>query len=87
MSFDWPKKQVSIDDKEHPWQLKIKKGVLDKLVYQISLMHDLDKGVEQIDYRIADGGRLKTYTIKVLGTETVITPLGQIETIKPTRQR
>jgi hypothetical protein len=25
MSFDWPKKQVSIDDKEHPWQLKIKK--------------------------------------------------------------
>lgn len=87
MSFDWPNKQVSIDDKEHPWQLKIKKGVLDKLVYQISLMHDLDKGIEQIDYRIADGGRLKTYTIKVLGTETIITPLGQIETIKLTRQR
>lgn len=87
MLFDWPNKHVSIDDKEHPWQLKIKKGVLDKLVYQISLMHDLDKGIEQIDYRIADGGRLKTYTIHVLGTETITTPLGQIETVKLTRQR
>lgn len=87
MLFDWPNKQVSIDDKEHPWQLKIKKGVLDKLVYQISLMRDLDKGIEQIDYRIADGGRLKTYTIQVLGTEIITTPLGQIETIKLTRQR
>jgi hypothetical protein len=87
MLFDWSNKQVSIDDKEHPWQLKIKNGVLDKLVYQISLMRDLDKGIKQIDYRIADGGRLKTYTIKVLGTETVTTPLGQIEAIKLTRQR
>lgn len=87
MLFDWPNKHVSIDDKEHPWQLKIQKGVLDKLIYQISLMRDLDKGIEQIDYRIADGGRLKTYTIQVLGTETITTPLGQIETIKLSRQR
>lgn len=87
MIFDWPNKRVNIDDKEQPWQLKIKPGVLDKLVYQISLMYDLDKGLEQVNYRIADGGRIKTYEIQVQGKEVITTPLGQIEAIKITRHR
>jgi hypothetical protein len=87
MEFDWTNKQVSIDDKKHPWTLDLETGVLDKLVYQISLMRDLDRGVEQVDYRIADGGRLKTYKIRVLGKETVSTPLGDIDTVKLTRER
>lgn len=87
MQFNWRQKQVSIDDREHPWELEIETGVLDKLVYQISLMRDLNKGIKQVDYLIADGGRLKTYEIKVLGKETITTPMGQIETIKLTRHR
>jgi hypothetical protein len=87
MQFNWRQKQVSIDDREHPWELDIETGVLDKLVYQISLMRDLSNGVKQIDYLIADGGRLKTYEIKVLARETITTPMGQIETIKLTRHR
>jgi hypothetical protein len=87
MEFDWANKQVSIDDKKHPWTLDLETGVLDKLVYQISLMRDLDRGIEQVDYRIADGGRLKTYKIRVLGKETITTPLGDIDTVKLTRER
>ncbi|MTI63986.1 DUF3108 domain-containing protein [Methylophaga sp.] len=87
MQFNWRQKQVSIDDREHPWELDIKTGVLDKLVYQISLMRDLNKGIKQVDYLIADGGHLKTYEIKVLARETITTPMGQIETIKLTRHR
>lgn len=87
MLFDWNKKQVSIDDKEQPWVLDIETGVLDKLVYQISLMRDLDKGKDKVNYLIADGGHLKTYQIQVLGKETITTPLGKIETLKLTRHR
>lgn len=87
MAFDWQKHIVSIDDHQHPWQLKLEPHTLDKLVYQLSLMQDLDRGIEAIDYRIADGGKLKTYHIEVLGEETVTTPLGQIDTIKLTRKR
>ena len=87
MDFDWQKNLVSIDDKKHPWQLELEPGTLDKLVYQISLMKDLKRGIKSIDYRIADGGKLKTYHITVLGKETITTPMGHIETIKLTRHR
>jgi len=87
MEFDWQKNLVSIDDRKHPWQLDLEPGTLDKLVYQISLMQDLNSGLESIDYRIADGGKLKTYHIEVLGKETITTPMGYIETIKLTRHR
>lgn len=87
MQFDWPAKKVSIDDKKHPWQLDLETGVLDKLIYQISLMRDLDRGIREVDYRIADGGRLKTYQIRVMGEETITTPMGEIDTIKLTRHR
>ncbi|WP_438970047.1 DUF3108 domain-containing protein [Methylophaga sp.] len=87
MDFDWQKNIVSIDDRQHPWELELEPGTLDKLVYQIRLMQDLERGIEQVDYRIADGGKLKTYHIEVLGKEIITTPLGQIEAVKLTRHR
>ncbi|HDY84394.1 MAG TPA: DUF3108 domain-containing protein, partial [Methylophaga sp.] len=35
----------------------------------------------------ADGGKLKNYQIRVIGKETITTPLGEIDTIKLTRHR
>ena len=87
VNFNWQKQLAHIDDKEHPWQLKIESNTLDKLVYQISLMQDLAQGKNAIDYRIADGGKLKTYKIRVQGEELITTPLGQINTIKLSRHR
>jgi len=87
MQFDWQEGIVSIDDHKHPWELELEADTLDKLVYQISLMRDLNKGVKKINYRIADGGKLKTYRIKLLAHEVITTPLGQIDTVKLTRKR
>lgn len=87
MAFNWQNMQVNIDDKKHPWQLKIEPNTLDKLVYQISLMKDLSPNIEELNYRIADGGKLKNYQIRVIGKETITTPLGEIDTIKLTRHR
>lgn len=87
LDFDWKTQQLSIDDKNYPWQLALEPLTLDKLVYQLALMMDLDKGKNQYNYRIADGGKIKTYTIDVIDEETVTTPLGRIKTIKLKRLR
>lgn len=87
MDFDWPKQQVNIDDHQHPWSLDINTYTLDKLVYQLTLMNDLAAHKTKLVYQIADGGKLKTYTIDILGKEIVTTPLGKIEAIKLMRHR
>lgn len=87
MDFYWDKRKVHIDDREHPWDLKIKKYTLDKLVYQLQVMHDLSDGRERLTYIIADGGKLKNYEIVRLGEETIDTPLGEIKAVKLTRER
>ncbi|HET8807396.1 MAG TPA: DUF3108 domain-containing protein [Methylophaga sp.] len=87
MDFNWDKLEVHIDDREHPWDLEIKKNTLDKLVYQLQVMHDLSSEREQLTYTIADGGKLKHYKIVRLGEEIIDTPLGKIATVKLTRER
>jgi len=87
MDFNWKRNIARIDDKQHPWKLKLEPNTLDKLNYQINLMQDLAQGDTVLSYRIADGGKLKTYDIEILGTETISTPMGHIETIKLTRHR
>ncbi|MDO7597854.1 MAG: DUF3108 domain-containing protein [Pseudomonadota bacterium] len=87
LDFDWQSQQLSIDDKNYPWQLALEPHTLDKLVYQLALMMDMDKGINQYNYRIADGGKIKTYTIDVMNEEIVTTTLGRIKTIKLKRLR
>lgn len=87
LDFDWDAKQLHIDDKKRPWSLKLPEKTMDKLVYQIALMTDLAAEKKHFSYQIADGGKLKTYHIDHLGTETVSTALGDISTIKLTRKR
>jgi hypothetical protein len=87
LDFNWQSHQLSINDKNHPWQLDLEPNTLDKLVYQLALMNDLEEGKKQYNYRIADGGKIKTYTVDVLGEEIVTTPLGKIKTLKIKRVR
>lgn len=87
LDFNWNNNTLSIDDQKQPWSLELKPNTLDKLVYQLSLMSDLSSDATELTYQIADGGKLKTYRIEILGTETVTTPLGKIEAIKLKRHR
>ncbi|MFW5450940.1 MAG: DUF3108 domain-containing protein [Methylophagaceae bacterium] len=87
LHFDWPANRLHINDKKQPWSLELEPKTLDKLVYQFALMSDLADHKTTFNYRIADGGRLKTYTINLLEHEIISTPLGKIETVKLFRQR
>jgi len=85
LDFDWQADLLFIDDRKHPWQLKLEPNTLDKLVYQLALISDLADNKTTFNYIIADGGKLKTYNIKVLGQEIINTSLGAINTVKLTR--
>lgn len=87
LDFDWSTQEVAIDDKKHPWVLDLGNNTHDKHAYQLQLMLDLEADTESLSYQIADGGKLKTYDISILGRETVNTPMGKIDTIKLRRER
>lgn len=61
--------------------------VLDKLIYQAALMHDLKMGKTDLSYRIADRGREKIYTPELAGKELIETDAGRFDTLKVTRNR
>ena len=87
LDFNWITKQVYIDDAKRPWSLDLESATLDKLLYQLALMSDLEEKKVTFNYRIADGGKIKHYLITKTNQEVISTPMGKIEAIKLTRER
>lgn len=88
LRFDWDRGRVVNDVGDHPWSMKIPPGTLDRVVSPLQLMHDLTEldGRDSLTYRIADGGKLKTYHISVAGRERVDTPAGRFDTVQVVRR-
>ena len=87
LKFDWPNHRVTNHVGNKPWTMKIPDETQDKFGYMLTLMHDLQHGKNNPEYKIADGGRLKTYQFKKLGTELVETPIGKFNALKLQRTR
>tara|TARA_R110002072_G_scaffold31735_5_gene97541 strand:+ start:23203 stop:23937 length:735 start_codon:yes stop_codon:yes gene_type:complete len=91
LSFDWATNSVVNDVQAKPWRMDVPVGALDKLLYQYKLREDLRAAYEtgapwpDLDYVIADGGKLKNYSFKVIGEEVIDTPLGKMKTVKAAR--
>jgi len=65
----------------------LREDLLDKLVYQAALMHDLGVGKTELIYRIADRGREKLYQPVFADEEVIKTKAGRFNTIKIVRER
>lgn len=87
LDFDWQKLRVRIHEQGSNWSLSMPAQTLDKLAQQWAFIHHLRQGGGDISYRVADGGRLKDYRYKVLGRDTLQTPLGLYETLKVDRYK
>jgi len=85
--FDWDNGVVLNTAKGHTWRMSVPAGTLDKLNYLLALMRDLADGKRSMQYTIADGGRLKVYDMREVGSETLETALGTLETVKIRRLR
>ncbi len=86
LQFDWQNNQVSDNTQDEPWILDIPTNTVDRHLYQLNVMFDMQAEPSMLQYLVADRGKLKTYKIENLGSETVHTPLGDIETIKLQRK-
>lgn len=84
--FDWRAKQVEGDHGGEAWQLAIKPGVMDRLLYQLAASYDLQKQRKRFSYQVADHGELKAYELDMVGMEAVETPLGTLAALKLQRR-
>lgn len=82
ISFDWESGQVRNVVDGQPWKMPVPPGTLDKLVVQVAMMRDLQKAVEDLSFKVADGGRLKDYRLFVRERETLELPAGEFQTVK-----
>jgi hypothetical protein len=87
VTFDWESQRITNTVNGQSWRMPAEPNVMDKLLYQLAIMHDLKAGRSQLAYTIADGGKIKTYNFELLGEEMISTPLGELNTIKVSRQR
>jgi hypothetical protein len=87
VNFDWEQLKVTNNVENKPWKMPISEGVQDKLSYQLLLQQDLARGLEEFNYSVADGGKLKQYKFVVDGKEIIEAPIGSYETIRIKRLR
>lgn len=87
VQFNWEQLKVTNTVENKPWKMPISEGVQDKLSYQLLLQQDLARGLEEFNYSVADGGKLKQYKFVVDGKETIETPIGTYEAVRIKRLR
>lgn len=85
--FDWDHGRVHNTLNGESWSMPLQSGTLDKLVYLLALMQDLADGIQEARYAVADGGRVKTYLLRVVKTERLATVLGDLDTVVVERRR
>ncbi|MEX0373515.1 DUF3108 domain-containing protein [Spiribacter roseus] len=84
LRFDWEAMRVVNDVADRPWRMAITPDTIDRVISPLQLMHDLaerDDGDDTLVYRIADGGQLKTYELRIGDTTQVDTPAGRFEAL------
>ena len=87
ISFDWDNNRITNSIDGSSWKMPAEPRVLDKLLYQLAIMYDLQAGGKNLSYTVADGGKTKIYNFEYLGEETIKTPLGALETVKLERHK
>jgi hypothetical protein len=83
--FDWDENEVTNIINGDPWTMELESETLDKLIYQLAIMYDLEEGHKNLVYRVADGGTMKTYDMKIKGEERLVMDLGVFNTVKVVR--
>ncbi|NOY62385.1 MAG: DUF3108 domain-containing protein [Gammaproteobacteria bacterium] len=86
LSFDWVRQRVINDINGDAWQMPVEANTQDKLGYQLMMMRDLMQGKKEMEYVVADGGKLKVFSFAVDGTEPIETEIGRYETVRLVRR-
>lgn len=83
LAFHRAEQRISSTEKDNTQDISnTNNTALDKLNYQLQLQFDLLNNKTDLQYNIADKGRLKSYRFDIIGEETLDTALGQLTTVK-----
>ncbi len=86
LKFDWSQRKLTNTVNGDPWQMPLTDDLtVDKLLFQLRLMHDLPTTQRRLRYPVADGGKLKMYDLEILGVETIRIPSGTYQTVRVRR--
>ncbi len=84
--FDWSQKVAKNTFKNQTKVIPLKEETLDRLLYQMVLMIELEQNKSQIRYFVADKGKIKVYIPMFLGKEVINTGIGRLKTVKYERR-
>ena len=87
VNFDWTARRIINSINGASWHMPIQAYIMDKLLYQLAIMYDLQKGKDNIKYAIADGGKIKLYDFERIGEDRLDTPIGKFSTLKLIRHK
>ena len=82
VDFQRAKGQIMQQHKGVTYETPLMAATLDKLSYQLALMRDLEAGTRQLDYQVADDGKVKDYRLIVEGAESVSLADGEVSTLR-----
>ncbi|MFK5970349.1 MAG: DUF3108 domain-containing protein [Candidatus Marithrix sp.] len=80
--FDWLRNMATNKFKGQTHSIKLEENTLDRLLYQVVLMQELQQGKRKLQYKVANKGKISIYTPKFLGKESIDTGMGTFETLK-----
>lgn len=87
INFDWNKLFAKGVVKKEDVFFSLKYKMLDPLSSQIALQQDIASGKKSTSYPVIEDNQIETFNFKVLGNETIETPVGKLNTVKVERIR
>jgi hypothetical protein len=87
LTFDWARGRAAITSEGKPWSMEVPAEAQDKLSVLLAVRQDLRTAQGERSYRVADGGRLKTYSFRILGRESLPGPDGERDTLALERSK
>jgi len=87
LEFNWQALHVINRTPDSRWIMKVSPGTQDKFGQQLSLMLALAGGKRDIGFKVADGGRTKSYRFEYQGKELIHTPAGSYQALKMVRTK
>ena len=83
--FDWDKGIATWTRKGETRTAELQPGMVDRILYQLLVPLDAEKGTELASYSFVNRGKARVYNFERLGTETIKIGGREIETIKMRR--
>jgi hypothetical protein len=87
ITFDWQKGTALGDKNGERTTISVAPGMVDPLSLYLLAMLDLKQGKTVTEYTIVSDDRLKRYQVRRHGEETVKTAMGDLKTLRFSRQR